>query len=55
MDSAYKINASNTILYAKEFTLKAMEYGMIPSTKDPEETAQFVVKFYQTVIEKLNE
>lgn len=55
MENAYKLNPSNTAIVAKELTIKAIENNLIPASSEPEKTAEFVAKFYQTLVEHLND
>lgn len=54
MDKNTELNPSNTIAFAREFTLKAMENGFIPKSTSPSATAKNVVSFYKTVLNSIN-
>jgi hypothetical protein len=40
--------------YAKEFTITALEHGMIKASDDPEQTAKDIALFYKTLATSLN-
>lgn len=50
-----KLRTEAAIVQAKELTITAMQHGMIPSSKDPEETARFVYAFYSALFKELTE
>lgn len=51
----YKLSTESTIKVAKEFTIIAMQNGLIPQGQSPEKAAKNVVEFYQTVLETIND
>ena len=55
METAYKLSPSNTVAVAKELTVKAIENNLIAPSSEPEKTAESVAKFYQTLVEHLND
>ncbi len=54
MDTNLQMNTSNTISFAKEITLKAIEYGLIAKYSNNEEGAKAVTDFYKTVLQTIN-
>ena len=55
MENIYKLSPANTVAVAKELTIKAIENNLIDPSTEPEKTAEFVAKFYQTLVEHLND
>ena len=50
-----KLRTEPAIVQAKELTTTAIQHGLIPTSKDPEETARFVYAFYSTLFKELTE
>lgn len=49
-----KLNTEATLKTAKEFTIIAMQNGLIPHGQSPKKAAESVVDFYQTVLKTIN-
>ncbi|SHO46870.1 hypothetical protein [Anaerocolumna xylanovorans] len=54
MDDSYNLNLSNTIAFAKELTIKAIENGLITASSDSKETAKSITDFYKKALETIN-
>ena len=50
-----KLRSEPAIVQAKELTTTAIQHGLIPESKDPEETAKAVYTFYNTLYKELTE
>lgn len=49
-----KLNPEATIDFAKEFTIVAMQNGLVAHGASPAKTAENVVAFYQTILKTIN-
>lgn len=49
------LNPTYAVDYAKALTTTAMEHSMIAASRDPKETAQNVVDFFNTIYDALTE
>jgi hypothetical protein len=48
------LNEGSALTFAKEFTITALEHGMIKASDDPEQTAKDIATFYKTLAQSLN-
>lgn len=48
------INDTSAISYAKEFTIKAIEHSLIPSSTNPVEAADNVTAFFNRIADTLS-
>ena len=55
MDNNYRLTPHNTVAVAKELTIKAIENHLISASTDSESTAKEIAKFYQILVEHLND
>lgn len=49
------LNPNSALNFAKEFTITALEHGMIKANADPEQTAKDIAIFFKTLASSLNE
>ncbi|QHQ61363.1 hypothetical protein Ana3638_11750 [Anaerocolumna sedimenticola] len=54
MDANLHMTPTNTISFAKEITLKAIEFELIPKYCDPKDGAKAVTDFYKTTLKTIN-
>lgn len=54
MDKKYMLTESNIFQISKELTIVAMEHGMIKSSSDPEQTANNVYSFFETIFDSFS-